>query len=104
MTVPPEKSTPRGSPPRATTVATQAAMTTDERMMACHRHLMKLKFGLVRKRIAGGLPAQMLNCEAPAGRLDRMASNIVRDTKTAVNTFAINPKKSVVANPRIGPV
>jgi hypothetical protein len=32
------------------------------------------------------------------------ASNRVRDTNTAVNTFDSRPKKSVVANPRIGPV
>jgi hypothetical protein len=37
-------------------------------------------------------------------RRDRMNSNSVRDTKTAVNTFERRPKTSVVAKPRIGPV
>ena len=37
-------------------------------------------------------------------RRDRMNSNSVRDTKTAVNTFESRPKTSVVAKPRIGPV
>src|SRR5690606_23330719 len=48
--------------------------------------------------------AQMLNRVEPAGRLDRIRSNSVRDTNTAVKTLVTRPKNSVVANPRIGPV
>ena len=39
-----------------------------------------------------------------ARRRDSTISNIVRDTKTAVNTLDASPMVSVVANPRIGPV
>src|SRR5688572_19313391 len=46
----------------------------------------------------------MLSFTAPAGFLDRIASNIVRDTNTAVKTLAMRPKNSVVAKPRMGPV
>src|SRR5262249_17395223 len=47
---------------------------------------------------------QMLSLAAPAGLRERMNSNSVLDTKTAVNTLAIKPKNNVVANPRMGPV
>ena len=46
----------------------------------------------------------MLNCVAPAGLRDKMSSNSVRETNTAVKTLASKPKTSVVAKPRIGPV
>ena len=41
---------------------------------------------------------------APAGFLERISSNSVRETNTAVNTFATRPKNMVVAKPRMGPV
>src|SRR5688500_11100128 len=46
--VPPEKSMPSGRP-RVAIIAAPARMTTTDSAMACQRHLMKLKFALVRK-------------------------------------------------------
>src|SRR5262245_56047807 len=67
MTVPPEKSTPSGRPPRATTVTTPAMITMTDNAIACHRHLRKLKLGVVRNRMArvSELDAQLGRASGP---------------------------------------
>ena len=65
---------------------------------------MKLKFVLSKMRMTRD---SWSRCSAASRRpacLERINSKSVRDTKTAVKTFEIRPKNSVVAKPRIGPV
>src|SRR4249920_3502490 len=56
-TEPPEKSTPSGSPPRWRIVIAPAPITAIDSTLACHRHLMKLKLGFLRIRMAQGSPS-----------------------------------------------
>src|SRR4029079_5276766 len=69
--------------------------------------LQEVQIGIVKNAhtALSGSRRQMLSfCADPAGRFERIHSNIVRETNTAVNTLLSRPNTSVVANPRIGPV